>query len=538
MIKECIHQDRLQWTKGWSPEPIWPREPDVIVVKSLAIKHLAAELPATLDNALLEVTFFAEGGFNKLYQISYSGHHTSYLLRAALPIEPYYKTECEVATIAYLRGNTSIPVPRVFAWESNSDNELTFEWILMEKLDGIPLYDLWPRKVPWDRKLELTEKVAKLVKELRYCQFDRIGGLYFKSALDRGTARHEKAQGSNSVPIKSAVGKHWDAGVKTAETSQITTFSGLENLNIDTRRTGDAVCPTAKLQSKQSVSRDSAGTEDHCRAGGTAITDILLEESEDTKSVQSMDQAEFSIDRIFDPLFFMGSRLYLPGNRGPYQSSLEWLNAEIRVQLEWIKNGPIEDDEDNESDFAEEAPMMERICHEYINILPTVFGDIEGKGSFTLYHSDLNAANILVHPETFEITGIVDWEMINVVPAWRVSEYPKFLEYMEPDKEEEPPIPSEEVNKDDIAVELRDRWEHRTLRHHFDKITERSTQYGGDGIDDTMKTKAKRDCHGFIAELTGMWTWSENWLKTYKTTGISKNQADWAQETYDSDNES
>lgn len=99
MANHRTHQDRLHWTGGASPEPVWPREPDADVIRSLAICHLVTELPATLDDGLLEVVFFAQGGFNKLYQISYTGHHTSYLLRVALPIVPYYKTESEVATI-------------------------------------------------------------------------------------------------------------------------------------------------------------------------------------------------------------------------------------------------------------------------------------------------------------------------------------------------------------------------------------------------------------------------------------------------------
>ena len=505
MADEMSHSDRLHWTGGWNSEPVWPCEPDIEVVRSLAKRHLVSELPTPIDDTLLEISFFAEGGFNKLYQISYKSHHTNYLLRVALPIEPYYKTESEVATIAYLRANTSIPVPQVFAWDSNGENELRFEWILMAKIDGIPLFDVW-RKVPWERKLKLTETIAAMVKQLRECKFDRIGGLYFKSAVERGPSKHENRVGVNSSLINLVVTKP--------------PIADLESLN-----------ENGQDKSKSSNLANSADDEDAPVFVSTSAAAVEpLGESEVVESESSGDETEFCVDRIFDPLFFMASRLYLPGNRGPYQNSLEWLSAEIQVQLEWIRNGPIEGDEDYTSDFAEEAPMMERLCPEYLGNLPTVFRDEEKKGSFTLHHSDLNAANILVHPETFEITGIVDWEMINVVPEWKASEYPKFLQYMEPEDEEEPPIPSSYEDESDIAVYIRDRWDNRILRRHFDEAMKRLTGNAFD-VNETLKlTKAKRDCFELIPELTGMWNWSEAWLRTYKRTGVSKNGADRAKE--------
>lgn len=114
------------------------------------------------------------------------------------------------------------------------------------------------------------------------------------------------------------------------------------------------------------------------------------------------------------------------------------MSAEIQVQLECIKNSPIEDDEEHSSDFAEEAPAMERLYYDYLEILQTVLEDQGNEGSFTLHHRDLNAAKILVHPAAFEITGIVDWEMINVDPEWKASEHPNFFQYMEPEDEGEP----------------------------------------------------------------------------------------------------
>ena len=55
----------------------------------------------------------------------------------------------------------------------------------MAKIEGVSLCDVW-RTMPWERKVELTETVAGLIKHLRDREFDQIGGLYFESAVKRG----------------------------------------------------------------------------------------------------------------------------------------------------------------------------------------------------------------------------------------------------------------------------------------------------------------------------------------------------------------
>lgn len=515
------HSDHLHWTACFGgPDPVWPREPDIDVVRALAKEHLMEELPTTFDDNLLDVSFFAEGGFNKLFLISYTGHHRSYLLRVALPVIPYYKTESEVATIAYLHANTTIPVPRIFAWDSDRDNKLTFEWILMEKMGGVPLWDLWPQKISWERKLELTKTIARMNKQLREHKFDRIGGLYFKSALEHRPMEHSKTVNLSASLQDPSVNEPTQFGSEDNPASTITLASALQDLCLGCRRLPilfkDWHIP---FWTAQSTVKE-------------APKDIEV-----SSLMGNVGQVGFSMGPIFDHLFFVGSRLHLPGNRGPYESSFEWLSAEIQIQLDWITNGPVNDDVEYEDEFAEESPDMERVCHKFLDILPTIVGNREKEASFVLHHSDLNAANILVDPETFEIMGIVDWEMINVAPEWRAADTPRFLEYMEPDDDEEPLIPSDDIGEDDIAWELRNRWEHKTLRRVFDEITQEASGKEGNLVHDLTKAKAIRDCHGYISELTGEWRWSEKWLTRYKTKGISINRADRALVTYQSDDE-
>lgn len=160
----------------------WAKGLDDAAIRPIAKQYLSPELPNPLNENFLVVSLFAHGAFDELYLISYTGHHTEYLVRVSVPVEPYLKTESEVATLASLRTRTTIPVPRVVAWDSNCDNELGCEWLLMERIKGVTLYNVW-RTMSWPAKQTLTAEVAGMIKHLRDLEYECIGSLYFESAL-------------------------------------------------------------------------------------------------------------------------------------------------------------------------------------------------------------------------------------------------------------------------------------------------------------------------------------------------------------------
>lgn len=172
------------WEPGlWGPTPRWPVDPDTSIIESLSRNHQI--IPAEHH---LNVTFLAEGAFNKVYTIvtSDSGGVESqlpYVFRATLPVEPFYKTASEVATLSYIREHTSVPVPRIIAHSSTADNELGFEWILMEKIPGVSLKSIWG-EMDMETKEREARVVARYVKQLHdQCSFDVIGNLYFREDL-------------------------------------------------------------------------------------------------------------------------------------------------------------------------------------------------------------------------------------------------------------------------------------------------------------------------------------------------------------------
>ena len=491
--------NRLKWSgSGFTRRPVWPRNPDLAVIKRLAKKHLLSMLPSHFDDANFHVQFFAEGSFNKLYRVSYATHPLSYMFRVTLPTDPYFKVESEVATLAFLVAKTSIPVARVVAWDSNWDTELGFEWLLTEMIEGVTLHDVW-RQVPWERKVSLTEEVAGMIEQLERHKFDNIGSLYLAPPLEIENSEQELRSQVGNVENTDDEGGSEEVEIQKLTIGSSSPVTSLDNI----------------LSSAASTEREKA-----------------------KKDRNLVSTADFTIGHMFDEVFVSESRVYLPGNRGPFQSSLEWMQAAVAMQVEYINKGMsvskfnAEETESVEYDssFQKDAPKMKEICNGILNMLPEIFKD-EKKGSdFVLHHHDINAANILVDPETFEITGILDWEMICVVPKWKTATEPSFLEYIEYDWEsfsKAPPLPpSWDEEKDGFAIEDYDRWAYKQLRDHYNAALKKIRQESGIIDDlDPVEIDAKQQVNWAIWNVVDGWQTVDWWLRRYMNGGVDPDQA-------------
>lgn len=183
-------RDGLVWhDTGLDLEPRWGREPEIEAIERVCRRHL--NLPASDDDddddddesespPNCTVTFHAAGTFNRMYLVealtapppsSSSSRKPAarrisrYMMRISLPVDPGNKTRGEVMTLQLVRQKTDIPVPEVIAFDDTADNEIGFEWILMEFLPGRPAYYRW-RKMSMARKEMLVARVADFQAQL------------------------------------------------------------------------------------------------------------------------------------------------------------------------------------------------------------------------------------------------------------------------------------------------------------------------------------------------------------------------------------
>ncbi|KAJ3561240.1 hypothetical protein NP233_g10315 [Leucocoprinus birnbaumii] len=105
--------------------------------------------------------------------------------RLVSPAKPVFKTENEIAAMDFVRSRTSIPVPKVFAYCSESSNPVGAEWLIMEYVRGVEMKNGWSNLgLPQKRKLALD--LVDMYDQLSRLKADGCGGIYhcFGSADD------------------------------------------------------------------------------------------------------------------------------------------------------------------------------------------------------------------------------------------------------------------------------------------------------------------------------------------------------------------
>ena len=158
----------------------WRIELDLKLVKATILSVLEC-LGISQNN--VEVEFRIEGGYNKIYTVKTGDVESSkimeYIFRVSMPIDPYYKTEADVATTELVRHFTNIPVPVIYAYDSSTRNPLGLEWMLMEKVEGKELADGW-KEMNDEEHIRTIRKVADWANELSNLKSDKIGSTYLR----------------------------------------------------------------------------------------------------------------------------------------------------------------------------------------------------------------------------------------------------------------------------------------------------------------------------------------------------------------------
>jgi hypothetical protein len=107
-------------------------------------------------------------GHNHMVRIIRFMNETQWVARLRLPslkdetsLDIAKSMECEVSTIALIRQNTTVPVPEVYAFESDSSCSVEAPFMLMECLDGNVGMDLG-LEVPPEHQQDFFKGVAEI----------------------------------------------------------------------------------------------------------------------------------------------------------------------------------------------------------------------------------------------------------------------------------------------------------------------------------------------------------------------------------------
>ncbi len=165
--------DGLEWVQNGilGSEPRWTAEPDEDAIKKIVASSL------NLATTPCEIEFLAQGAFNKVYVVTFPEKEKEVIARVTLPADPKWKTLSEVATLQWVRHNTSLPVPEVISYQSDRASAIGFEWIVMSKMPGRSLGDRW-RDVTFSAKEDIIRRLAVFCSDTFRTQFLGIGSLF------------------------------------------------------------------------------------------------------------------------------------------------------------------------------------------------------------------------------------------------------------------------------------------------------------------------------------------------------------------------
>ena len=182
------NHDRSDHLSGSGPSRA--HEPDIPVLEDITSKAL---------NIPCSISPFTQGDFNKLYNVrvkedgqTKDARQMQHLLRVSLSINPKFKTLSEVTTLTWIRQHTSVPVPKILAYDcsgSSHNDKAGFEWMLMEKIPGKPLDEIWT-SMTWAHKEELVIQLARCCADLFSKRLSAIGNLFFASQYGTAHKNH------------------------------------------------------------------------------------------------------------------------------------------------------------------------------------------------------------------------------------------------------------------------------------------------------------------------------------------------------------
>ncbi|KAI1942030.1 hypothetical protein LOZ66_001511 [Ophidiomyces ophidiicola] len=138
------------------------------------LKRLAAASIHRHESDIKDFQKLAEGGFNRVFEITMKDDNTRILARLPYPstVPKQLAVASEVATLDLLRCH-DILVPKVLGYSANTDNSVGAEYILLEKVNGTPL------GVSDKQRLKILMELVQLEAKLFVVQLPASGSIYY-----------------------------------------------------------------------------------------------------------------------------------------------------------------------------------------------------------------------------------------------------------------------------------------------------------------------------------------------------------------------
>jgi hypothetical protein len=143
-----------------------------------ALKNVVAIATGRAPSDIVTFSKLSEGGFNRVFQATFKdGRCVIARLPYPSTVPEHYTVASEVATLDYLRLH-GIRTPEVYASCSTKENPVGSEYIIMEKLGGTPLGDMWYSMTPREQH-NMMKQIVEWETRLMSSEFPACGSIYY-----------------------------------------------------------------------------------------------------------------------------------------------------------------------------------------------------------------------------------------------------------------------------------------------------------------------------------------------------------------------
>ena len=140
---------------------------------------------------------------------------------------------------------------------------------------------------------------------------------------------------------------------------------------------------------------------------------------------KNADNDSYEVGILVDQLLYLGARGKMVLDRGPWDSTEEYLIGLVRSTSTFLDHP----DAPNDDDYDERhVDRIRNACQRLEEAIPTFpsfqLMDVSLE-RFCLQHTGLHSENIMV--DGTKVTGIIEWEEAGVYPAWVFGESPRLV---------------------------------------------------------------------------------------------------------------
>ncbi|MFO7696553.1 MAG: aminoglycoside phosphotransferase family protein [Anaerolineae bacterium] len=155
--------------------------PDSTTKQTLTLETAASLLAEFSDRSLVSMRELGDGYFNTAYLLECAGDQRVVLKIAPPPTIRVLRQEqglmqIEVDTMRYVSAHTSLPVPRILAYRTDSPH-ISSPYMAMAHVDGVPL-DKLLRGMPSEARWRVFHSLGRYTSELHRHTTAHFGGAH------------------------------------------------------------------------------------------------------------------------------------------------------------------------------------------------------------------------------------------------------------------------------------------------------------------------------------------------------------------------